>query len=73
MRVQYQLVDVETKMAIRIGDEFNIADFMKSDFGKEGVMSWDEAAILFGDPLTEPPAGTIYYMPPIKVTRKAIL
>ena len=73
MKVQYQLVDVETKKAIPIGNVFQIVDFMKSDFDKEGAMSWDEAAILFGDPFATPPAGIIYGTSPIEAARKAIL
>ena len=67
MKVQYQLVDVETKKAIKIGDEFKI---VMADFGKEERMSWTVAAMLFGDPFAEPPAGIIYGTSPIEAARK---
>jgi hypothetical protein len=38
MKVQYQLVDVETKKAIPIGDEIEIVDFM-GDFDNPEPMS----------------------------------
>jgi hypothetical protein len=72
VKVQYQLVDIETKKAIPIGDEFAIIDFMKTDFGKGESMTWDEAAILFGDPFAVPPIGVIIGASPSEAAREAI-
>lgn len=49
MKVQWQLVDVETGKAIKIEEEFELAGHCKHLFDQEGTMPYDEAKMLFGD------------------------
>ena len=73
MRVQYQLVDVETRKAIPVGEVFELVDCMKTYFGKGEPMSWLENIILCGDPLSiKNPVG-ILGTSPVEAARKAIL
>jgi len=71
MEAQYQLVDVETKKAINVGKEFEIIDLMRFDFDNPEPISWDEAAILFGDPFSVPVLG-ILGTSPIAAARKSL-
>lgn len=73
MKVQYQLVDVETKKAIPVGEVFEIIDDAGHGFDNTPPMSWKEAAILFGDPLAIPTKGVIYGVSPIAAARKSLL
>lgn len=52
MKVQWHLIDIKTKKGISIGEKFELIDFMKIYFDREEAMSWDEALILFGDPIS---------------------
>ena len=49
MKVQWQLVDIETKKVIKVDDEFELVDFMRRYFDGS-TMNWEEASLLFGDP-----------------------
>ena len=50
MKVQWQIVDLETKKAISVGEKFELVGFMKRYFNNEDAMSMEEACLLFGDP-----------------------
>lgn len=66
MKVQWQLVDIETKKTISVGEEFELIDFMKRYFDEGKPISWDEAVIFYGDPLSlKNPIGILNY-PDIK-------
>lgn len=73
MKVQYQLVDVETKKAIPIGDEFVVVDYINEFFDKNAHLCWGEAAVLFGDPLSQQinPVG-ILGVSPVRAAMDAI-
>ena len=59
MIAQWQIIDVETKKAITVGESFELVDFCKKDFDKEATVSYSEARILFGDiGATNHPPGT---------------
>ncbi|MEN6507403.1 MAG: hypothetical protein ABFD63_01210 [Smithella sp.] len=73
MKVQYQLVDVETKKAILVGDEFQVVDYINRFFRHEAHLCWREAAILFGDPLAQINPVGILGESPIAAARKTIL
>lgn len=51
MKVQWQLVDIETKKVVKVDAEFELIDFMERYFDGS-VMSWGEAFLLFGDPMS---------------------
>lgn len=51
MKVQWQLMDIETKETVRVGEEFELVDFMKSYFNEKTAISWEESCNLFGDPM----------------------
>jgi hypothetical protein len=52
MKVQWQLVDIETGKAVSVGEKFELIDFMKSYFYRKINMDWSEACTLFGDPMS---------------------
>lgn len=66
MKVQYQLVDIETGKAIPIDEVFEIVDYMKPNFDKGDTISWHVAAVLFGDPFAIKPQGVIVGESPIE-------
>jgi len=72
MKVQYQLVDVETKKSILVGDEFEVVDYINEFFDKKAHLCWGECAILFGDPLAQINPAGILGESPTTAARKAI-
>ncbi|MCK4828799.1 hypothetical protein KA005_74430 [bacterium] len=40
MKVQWQLVDIETKKIVKVGDEFELIDFMKQYLGRSISFIW---------------------------------
>ena len=54
MRLQWKLVDVETKAEIPVGPAFEVVDL---DLGSSLI--WHEAMILFGEPQANIPIGVI--------------
>lgn len=59
MKVQWQLVDMETGKAVKVGDEFELIDYMKKDFDEELSMDWIEACLFYGNPLSPQPKGIL--------------
>jgi len=72
MKVQYQLVDVETKKSIPIDEVFEIVDFKDFRFGRKDAMSWLEAKILFGDPMSIKNPTGVLGKSPIAAAREAL-
>ena len=50
MNVQWQVIDLDTKKAISVGERFELVEFCKEYFDGATEMSFQEAFILFGDP-----------------------
>jgi len=60
MKAQWQIIDTETELAIKVGREIELVDFYKSAFNGNTKMSWVEAFTLFGEPIsTIVPVGII--------------
>jgi hypothetical protein len=71
MKVQYQLVDVETKKAIKIGEEFELVG-TECLFDKGEWMPWFIAVKFFGDPMAITNPVSILGISPIEAARNAL-
>jgi len=60
MKVQWQIVDVETGESISIGSPFEIVDCIKCCFGNVPPMAWADAIVVFGDPTARKNIGVIH-------------
>lgn len=73
MKVQWQLVDIETKKpVVSVGKKFDILDC--SDIYKTGqLITWAEAKLMFGNPMSDIiPKGLIRGLSPIDMVRKSV-
>lgn len=73
MKAQWQIIDIDTGLAITVGRIIELVDFCKRDFNGKTKMSWFEATILFGNPLsTVIPRGIIKGTSPIEAAKKQL-
>lgn len=51
MKVQWQLVDIKTKRAVIVGNDFELIDSMRESYFTGNVrIPWSESNMMFGDP-----------------------
>ena len=63
MKVQWQLVDIDTNNKLNVGEVFELVDFMERYFDNKQTISWFEAEIFFGNPTTnKTPIGILNFL-----------